>query len=70
MEFYQYMEKVREQLECNATDDYKSKYIVYSYSNELVDENIEYFLKCLENNLSAYKALLFFNDYLNGDYVL
>ena len=70
MEFYQYMENVREQLECNATDDYKSKYVVYAYSNELVDLNIEYFKKCLDKQLSAYKALLFFHDYIKGDYVI
>lgn len=70
MEFYQYMKDVREQLECNATDEYKEKYIVYTYSNELIDLHIEYFKKCLDNHLSAYKSLLFFNDYLNGNCVL
>jgi len=30
--------------------------------------NVEYFKKCHKRGLSAYKALLFFNDYLNGDY--
>lgn len=32
--FEKYIENVKEQLECNATDEYKSKYIVYTYSNE------------------------------------
>ena len=26
-----YIERVREQLECNATEEYKNEYIVYSY---------------------------------------
>ena len=33
-------------------------------------DNVEYFKKCYEKRLSAYKALLFFPDYLNGDYEL
>lgn len=47
------------------------------YKHEITDEertllkdNVEYFKKCYEKNLSAYKALLFFHDYLNGDYEL
>ena len=30
--------------------------------------NVEYFKKCHEQGLSAYKAVLFFYDYLKGDY--
>lgn len=30
--------------------------------------NIEYFRRCYESNLSAYKALLFLGDYIRGDY--
>jgi hypothetical protein len=37
---------------------------------KLLKDNVEYFKKCYENELSAYKALIFFHDYLNGDYVL
>lgn len=68
--FQEYMADVREQLECNATDEHKRNYIVYTYSNEVVDSHIEYFKKCLDNGLSGYKALLFFRDYLNGDYII
>lgn len=34
---------------------------------ELIKDNVEYFKRCY-GKLSAYKALLFFPDYLNGDY--
>lgn len=32
---------------------------------ELLKDNVEYFKKCYQEGLSAYKALLFFQDYLN-----
>jgi len=35
---------------------------------ELLKDNVEYFMKCHKVGLSAYKALMYFNDYLNGDY--
>ena len=31
-------------------------------------DNVDYFKKCHKAGLSAYKALLFLQDYLNGDY--
>lgn len=37
---------------------------------ELLRDNVEYFKKCYYADLSAYKALLFLHDYLNGDYKL
>ena len=40
----------------------------YTHSDETLYENVEYFRKCYEKNLSAYKALLFLCDYLNDDY--
>lgn len=63
--FEEYIENVKEQLECNATEEYKLNYIVYTYSNEQIDSNLDYFKKCKKDNLSPYKALLFFSDYLN-----
>lgn len=36
----------------------------YTYSEELLFEHIDYFKKCYKEHLSAYKALLFFGDYL------
>lgn len=64
----EYIKNVKSQLECNASDEYKKEYIVYTYSNEQVEHNLDYFEKCLKNGLSGYKSLLFFHDYLNGDY--
>jgi len=66
--FDKYIDKVKSQLECNASKEYKSEYIVYVYSNEQVDSNLDYFKRCKENSLSEYKSLLFFGYYLNGDY--
>jgi len=63
-----YFKKVREQLDCNATDEYKNNYITYLYTNEEVDEHLDYFARCKDFGLSAYKALLFFGDYMQGDY--
>ena len=63
--FEEYMADVRSQLIDNATDEHKSQYITYDYSNLLVDSNLEYFKDCYESRLSAYKSLLFFNDFLN-----
>lgn len=62
-----YMADVRSQLECNATPEYKEKYITYVYSNETIESNLEYFEERMKEGLSAYKALLFFWDYLNAE---
>jgi len=40
----------------------------YTYTDEQIFGNVEYFEKCKKRGLSAYKALLFFHDYLNGKY--
>jgi len=60
----EYIKKVKEQLWCNATEAYKETYITYFYLNEDIDNNLEYFENCKNDNLSPYKALLFFYDYL------
>jgi hypothetical protein len=36
----------------------------YSYEKDVLFDNIEYFRKCYNDGLSAYKALLFLYDYL------
>jgi hypothetical protein len=64
--FKEYIECVKSQLDCNASDIGKSNCTTYTYSNELVDDNLDYFEDCYNNNLSAYKALLFFDEYLGG----
>ena len=42
----------------------------YTYTDEQLFSNTKYFRKCYNVNLSAYKALLFLGDYINGDYVI
>jgi hypothetical protein len=61
-DFDMYIADVRSQLYCNASEDYKDKYTTYTYSNEDIDGNLDYFKECQKSGLSAYKALLFFKD--------
>ena len=63
--FQLYIIDVKQQLYCNASDEYKKEYITYNYTNEQVDNNLMYFEKCMRDGLSPYKALLYFGDYLN-----
>lgn len=65
MTFEEYILNAKSQLYCNASDEYRSEYITYNYTNEQIDANLEYFKKCYDRDLSAYKALLFFSDYLS-----
>ena len=69
-ELEEYIKDAKGQLNCNVSEDYKSNYVTYGYNNEQIDDNLDYFEKCMNNGLSAYKALLFFRDYLNGDYII
>jgi hypothetical protein len=48
-----------------ASDD---GHIISEKERKLLKDNVEYFVKCHSKELSAYKALLFFHDYLKGDY--
>ncbi len=66
--FNDYLKRVKEQLKCNASEDYKNNNVTYMYTNEQVDNHIEYFKKCKKKQLSEYKSLLFFGDYMEGDY--
>jgi hypothetical protein len=63
--FDEYIEDVKSQLDENATDFHKNNYVTYTYSNELIDNNLDYFEDCMNKGLSAYKGLLFFYDYLS-----
>ena len=42
----------------------------YTYPDEILNYNVEYFRKCFDNNLSAYKALLFLDDYIKGNCII
>jgi len=48
--------------------EYESE--IDNVKRELLKDNVEYFKKCYEKGLSAYKANLFLYDYVNEDYVL
>ena len=67
-EFEDYIIDAKKQLNCNASEHYKKNYITYGYTNQEIDANLDYFERCMKFGLSAYKALLFFYDYLNGGY--
>lgn len=66
--FAEYKQAVLEQLDCNATQEYKEKCIVYLFTNEQIEQNQDYFQSCLSRGLSPYKALLYFSEYLEGNY--
>ena len=39
--FEEYIEDVKSQLTCNATEEYKSKYITYIHTNKEVSDNLK-----------------------------
>ena len=45
-----------------------SKDDVIKFYSQIIDFNKDYFMKCMKIKLSPYKALLFFSDYLIGEY--
>lgn len=44
--------------------------VEFEYTDATLFENIEYFRRCQNAQLSAYKALLFLADYLKGDVII
>lgn len=44
--------------------------IEYTYTDDQLFENVEYFKKCFDANLSPYKSLLFLGEYISGDYII
>jgi len=63
----EYLADVKSQLTCNGTYEERLLFVSYDYTEFQIDSNIDYFKDCLTQGLSAYKALLFFNDYLNEE---
>jgi hypothetical protein len=63
--FDDYILKVKSQLVCNADDFQKANHYLYDYTDNQIDENLNYFKGCYREGLSEYKSLLFFHDYLN-----
>lgn len=66
MTLEEYIKDVKGQLVCNSSSDYQSSHTTYNYSDREVDSNLDYFTKCWKLKVSSYKALLLFDDYLNG----
>lgn len=64
--FDKYMERVKEQLTCNTNFEYRREYITFEYTDDQVNDNVEYFRKCMNSGLSPYKALVFFFDALES----
>lgn len=62
--FEKYIEDVKSQLTCNASDEYRNKNITYGYTYKDIDSNFEFFRVMLKCQISAYKALLYFSDYV------
>lgn len=62
--FEEYIEKVKENLCCNMSDDERKVLVCYEYTDKNIDDNLDYFKDCYNRELSAYKSLLWFNDYL------
>jgi hypothetical protein len=65
MNFEEYIVNLKSNLYCNTSEEDKKIYITYLFSNEQIDENLNYFKKCFDRDLSGYKALLFFKEYLD-----
>lgn len=61
--FDEYLKDLYSQLTCNATEEYKVKYITYTHSNKEVSDNMDFFITMYHCQISAYKALLYFSDY-------
>lgn len=64
--FEAFIKKVCSHLCCNMTDEqHRNEYgICYDYTEDQVKGNLHYFKDCYESGMSAYKALLYFHDYL------
>lgn len=64
--FDEYITKVYSCLCCNITEEERNREYIscYDFTEEEVNKNISYFRECYNSGLSAYKALLFFYDFL------
>lgn len=60
----EYIADAKSRLECNMSKEDIEVLGAFLYTEEEVDNNKEYFLKCKESGMSAYKALVFFSFHL------
>jgi hypothetical protein len=58
----EYIQDAKSHLTCNYPE--QVEYITYGYTEQEINKNINYFEYQMKKGLSAYKALLFFHDYL------
>ena len=58
-----YLEKVIERLHLKSDIDIK-----FLYTEDQINDNIDYIDWCERNGLSPYKCLTFLDDYIRGDY--
>ena len=63
----EYLEDTKRHLNYFQTNNEIKEYCTFDYTFEEILENKEYFESCLNKELSTYKALLFFDDYLKKD---
>jgi hypothetical protein len=61
----QYIADAKSRLECNMSKEDIEVLGAFLYTEEEVDNNKEYFLKCKESGMSTYKALVFFSFHKN-----
>ena len=66
----EYLEDTKKHLTYLQTNNELKEYCTFNYTFEEILENKEYFESCLNKELSTYKALLFFDDYLKKDKLL
>ena len=64
--FEEYITDAKSQLVCNNVDIDNIEYILFYYTDSSIDDNRNYFMDCFNSNLSSYKALTFFYDYLQS----
>lgn len=62
--FEEYIEKVKSNLYCNLSEDEKKVFYSYDFTEDEIDNNLDYFRDYYNNDISAYTSLLFFADYL------
>lgn len=62
--FEEYIEKVKSNLYYNLSEDEKKVFYSYDFTEDEIDNNLEYFKDYYNNDISAYTSLLFFADYL------
>lgn len=65
--FEEYMVDVKSQLWCNASSEYRSNYVTFDYTDDVIDLYKDYFEDHWKRNISGYKALNFlYMEFINN----